>query len=509
MRYIINDTTFDVDPKEWPSESTFAIMQEGDRYAREFKLNNSGMTSESIQLIINIITKDIENYKLSASDINWNDLLYTVNYLGLGVSVDFIYPLFLTIEDRIEWYRTCETRQTYICDYSGDPEDESKYVFGGVEETEQLERVHFNNMELRDSDYNIVGENAFSPAKSNRFAMRVEDSIFTILSYIPNLFVAGGYALEHIKEAVVICIEFSEMTKEQLSIRRTLYFPVRTRYSISVPIPIPIQSGIKPFYVHFILIKSRNKYQILNRFDIDASCIGFDIGSPSRFYALPRFIRAFETKTNIIDPTHQSHIYIKRLIKYAGRGYNIAVPGFDSNDIKLSPNILKLLTESTIEKRNNNIKDMNLIGLQNLVTSALARSNISMRQPATISGQFRDYDYAYYSLENIMIILRKLLSPGPDPDGLYLINKGLPIGFVVNDVLNEGSRPFKTEMDIEAVYVPKYPIIELMDDDPQNGGIGSIHQVRSSFYGEYYEAEMKRGLPIRISSPSITSFRPS
>nr|QBK93922.1 MAG: hypothetical protein LCPAC406_02360 [Pithovirus LCPAC406] len=158
MRYIINDTTFDVDPKEWPSESTFAIMQEGDRYAREFKLNNSGMTSESIQLIINIITKDIENYKLSASDINWNDLMYTVNYLGLGVSVDFIYLLFLTIEDRIEWYRTCETRQTHICSYSEDPEDESKYVFGGVEEKNDPIRVHRIRMKYRDSDYDIIGK---------------------------------------------------------------------------------------------------------------------------------------------------------------------------------------------------------------------------------------------------------------------------------------------------------------------------------------------------------------
>nr|QBK93921.1 MAG: hypothetical protein LCPAC406_02350 [Pithovirus LCPAC406] len=150
------------------------------------------------------------------------------------------------------------------------------------------------------------------------------------LAHIPNLFVAGGYtlarfsnsrdwsdidifaygdnALEHIKEGVRICIEFSN--KREIGPSQTnRFFPVRTQYRISVPIPsetvyFPYQ--IQPIIVEFILIKSRNKYQILNRFNLDASCIGFDIATPNEFYALPRFIRAFETRTNVIDPTRQS-----------------------------------------------------------------------------------------------------------------------------------------------------------------------------------------------------------
>ena len=537
MRYVINDVAFDVDPKEWPTGSTFSLMYEGDPYANELRLNNSGMTSESIQLIVDVITKDITRLKLLASDINWNNLMYTIKYLGIGVSVDFIYPLFLTIEDRIEWYRTCETRQTYICGYSEDPEDESKFVFGGVEEKEEeLISVHFDDMELRDLDYDMVGENAFPIDKGNELSVGVEDSILEELSHIPNLFVAGGYpldrfdnkdvqtwhdidifaygdnALEHIKEGVKICIEISNEGKRRLSqyLSRSSLQPVRTLYSISIPIPVTSQHQYHRYgivIIQFILIKSRSQYQILNRFDIDASCIGFHISNPSRFYALPRFIRAFETKTNIIDPTRQSPTYIKRLIKYAGRGYNIAVPGFDSNNIKLSSKILKFLTESQIQKRDSNIKDMKLIGLQGLVTSSLTRHSISLKQLNVISGGFSDYSYV--NVKNIARIIIDMTET--DGDGPYLINDGEPINFVVGDVLNEGSRPFEVMLDLDGIivliFVPSYPFIELMDDDPQNGMIGSIHQVKTSFYGEYYGAEMETKPLIRSVSPSRRSFR--
>ncbi len=515
MRYVINDIAFDVDPREWPIDSTFYLMYEGDPHAHEFSLNNSGMTSESIRLIVNVITKDVTNYQLFASDINWNDLVYTTIYLGLGVSVDFIYPLLLTIEDRIDWYKTCETRLTHICDY---PDASAKlslsaYVFGGVEEEEDPICVRFSDMKLRDSDYDIVGENAFRPDEGNQLLTAGgEHSILDTLTHIPNLFVAGGYALalfdiegkfwsdidifaygdsalKHIKEGVEICIELANTRKIELSEEtQDYFFPVRTRYSISVPIPFRLgyyPYSIRSIVIQFILIKSISKYQILNRFDLDASCIGFDIGKRYKFYSLPRFVRAFETKTNVTDPTRQSPTYIRRLIKYAGRGFNIAVPGFELDKIKLSSNIMKLLTTSVITKRNRDVKSMNLIGLQGLVTSALTRSNMSTKQPTTISGKISDY--AYVNTENVRSIIEDMIPFGHT--GSYLLNKGEPINFVVGDILNECYFSLEIGIDVKIGYVPKYPIIELVDNDPQNGMIGSIHQVKSSFYGEYYGIE--------------------
>nr|QBK93919.1 MAG: hypothetical protein LCPAC406_02330 [Pithovirus LCPAC406] len=527
MRYIINGTIFNIDPKDLPTGSTLAVIYEGDPHAHEFRINNSGMTSGSIQLIINVINKDTTHLKLLASDINWNDLMYTVNYLNLGisVSVDFIYPLFLTIEDRKEWYKTCKTRQTYICGYSEDPEDESKYVFGGVEEKEEeLIRVCYDNdMGSRDSNYDIIGKNIFREFAGSSLPPSVADNILEALSHIPNLFVAGGYALakfdskhshrwsdidifaygdnalEHIKEGVRICMELAKgkATDEHI--------PVRTRYSITIP--INVSRRYEPVIVQFILIKSQSKYQILNRFDIDASCIGFNIAKHLISYALPRFVRAFETRTNVTDPTRQSPTYIKRLTKYAGKGFNIAVPGFQLDKIKLSPNIMKKFVELMADERNKTLKNMNLTGLQGLVTSAFAKSNMTKGCITTLE---EISDYGYVTTKNIGFTINRL-STITAP---FVLNKGLSVGFVVDDVLNEGSRPFEIKAtphysgtDNIYTYVPKYPIIELMDDDTQNGMIGSIHQVKTSFYGEYYEAEMEAKPPKRIVSPPRRSFR--
>nr|QBK93920.1 MAG: hypothetical protein LCPAC406_02340 [Pithovirus LCPAC406] len=182
-----------------------------------------------------------------------------------------------------------------------------------------------------------------------------------------------------------------------------------------------------------------------------------------------------------------------------GRGYNIAVPGFDSNNIKLSPKIMKYLTESGITTRNRAIKDMNLIGLQGLVTSAVTKSNMSMREPIIISSKNSNYEYV--NTDNVISIIERIMNVGAT--GSLLINNGEPINFIVGDVLNEGSRPFKINTviknEVEITFVPKYPIIELMDHHLVDD---MIYQVKNSFYGEYYEAEMKSELPIRsVSSP--------
>ena len=48
-------------------------------------------------------------------DVTWTDLGKTTSYLFPGVGIDYIYPLFLSREDRIYWYEQCRFRKNYVC----------------------------------------------------------------------------------------------------------------------------------------------------------------------------------------------------------------------------------------------------------------------------------------------------------------------------------------------------------------------------------------------------------
>ena len=53
-------------------------------------------------------------------------------------------------------------------------------------------------------------------------------------------------------------------------------------------------------------------------------CVGFD---GETLWALPRAVRALTYGVNLVDPGRQSKSYCQRLVKYAKRGFAIAVPG--------------------------------------------------------------------------------------------------------------------------------------------------------------------------------------
>ena len=62
--------------------------------------------------------------------------------------------------------------------------------------------------------------------------------------------------------------------------------------------------------------------EVLMGFDLDASCFGYD---GLRLWCLPRARRAVNGRINVVDPSRQSVTYETRLLKYAERGFAIAV----------------------------------------------------------------------------------------------------------------------------------------------------------------------------------------
>lgn len=63
--------------------------------------------------------------------------------------------------------------------------------------------------------------------------------------------------------------------------------------------------------------------EVLASFDLDCCCVGFD---GTRVVHLPRWARAISQRANVVDATHQSDNYEMRLLKYAYRGFAVAVP---------------------------------------------------------------------------------------------------------------------------------------------------------------------------------------
>lgn len=70
--------------------------------------------------------------------------------------------------------------------------------------------------------------------------------------------------------------------------------------------------------------------EIIHGFDVDCCGILYDPSS-DKLYATERALYAFLNKTNIFDPERSSPSYVYRLTKYALRGYDIYIPGYDES----------------------------------------------------------------------------------------------------------------------------------------------------------------------------------
>ena len=503
--FILNGIIISVEPEEWPENSTFRLMYEDDKGSRTFVLKNKNINDETVLLIRRIITRNIVVDRVDSDAVDWKNLKLTVDYLGSGISVDYIYPLFLTQKDRIDWFASCESRRTYICRY--DPDTEEKLI-----------ELKHSDIKQEESPYDVIGKSShFNYSDPNIFSddkVNIINKVLTALEGIPNLFVAGGIALAlffancrdrdqqsvhyndidifaygpnalaHIIESVKICEELSGKDDFEINMSDP-HFSVRTKYSITINITAENNHQII-VPVQFILLKSRNPHEILSRFDLDACAIGFDINDRDRFYGLRRTVNAFKTMTNIIDPTRQSPTYVSRLIKYSDRGFNIAIPGFNVDNLMLNPKILKsmITPQSSInECKESHLSYMKITGLNCLLMSCLMGRNCGKRKE---SG---DYSHVT-SKQAFSFVINHEMNYGR-------LDKIAETDFVVGRVLNEDPEKFRYLIEVGngsgdyeyRYYKPSNPEIKLMDNDSQDGMIGSIHQVKTSFYGQYYSVE--------------------
>ncbi len=614
VTFRINSEVFSVKLSWLPKDSMLKEMYEGDKDAEIYPMNNSKFSRENILLVIDIITRNVERERLKPIDIDWKGMKLLFNYLCLDTYVDYIYPILLIKEDRIDWYKSCESRRCFS--------EDNKPI-----------KIKLEDVDERTSDYDIIGKSTLKKISKSSF---IPDVYLGKISHIPRLFVAGGYALskftnyitqycdvdifaygsnslKHIIEASNILLSIDDSNDDY-----RWNEPIRTKYSITI---------VKPCFKHyikfqFILIESRTPYEILNRFDVDSCCIGFilnpsvtdsevedddvkhdtitnnpikcvrcveyddnkcqdcscencvntdnkcqdcdecnkcescgicvvlctvikcysclqdeksekyeececscedcvrtdpkteiflgnncqdcdkcdecdkceDCGKcvdlydddddddntvsdaiiikiiKAEFLALQRFVRAFETKTNTVDPTRQSPTYIRRLIKYFNRGFGIAIPGFIKENIMLSSTLLLAMCESG--EKNNIIREMKLTGLTALIVSAILKSNIS--------ASILESDYMCVAPKYIWFILEKLIKKNKPSKHIKEI---LP--FVVSDIMNENIFEF---FDCETLYTyeTSIPKIQLIGNEYHNDMSGSIHQIKYSFYDGYY-----------------------
>lgn len=96
---------------------------------------------------------------------------------------------------------------------------------------------------------------------------------------------------------------------------------VRGQHAVTI-----IPKSVEVPYFQVILRIYSCPAEVLIGFDLDSCCVAYD---GSHVWCTPRFHRAVVNRMNLVDPSRQSTSYEHRLMKYAKRGFRVAVPGFD------------------------------------------------------------------------------------------------------------------------------------------------------------------------------------
>ena len=491
MKITINDHKFETSLHDWPEESLIrTVLKE----KSEFTITNDDLNDESIKIIIDVVTKNTSRDVVDPDSIDWENYKIIVDCLGLPF--DFIYPLFRY--DRATWFNECEMRRG---DMKGDIILMDKMIGG-----------------IRESNYDVINKDTIRVSGGEYYTGKYEiaTDVINKLSNVSNLFVAGGYALskfsnessgtwndvdifaygpdalENLLEGILICLGLSDykldIPGEVTLLSQYSYPPIRTRYAISIPID-SVRS--EPVIIQFILMKFFSPFHILNSFDIDSCCIGFEVKNQNKFYSIPRFIRAYETMSNTIDPTRQTSRYIRRLIKYSNRGFDIAIPGFNMDTIRIKPSILNTMIEDKRNKRLNKLQCLRLTGLEGLIASSVINSDITYSNPP-IGVYDSVHLWDIYSILEVYIENKMKESTHIVDEAVNevlnvrnigdVVSKDGKFSFVVGDVLNEGERDFSFRLGNHGeftFYEPKYPIIELIDDIYRE-------KIDKSFYEGYY-----------------------
>ena len=555
--FTINGISILTNLENWPMDSMPLLMYEGDRNASEYVITNPKITEKSIGLIRFVVLREIEGPVLNISDIDWNNIDLIIKYLGIGVGVDFLYPLFLTPDDRVIWYDECGARKSHTCQYR--PEDDGELLDMNLNDVNRTDSpyVTLNKLNLYPNKLEMISETEEKMTGENRHFNNVIDEIIQTLSVVPNLLVVKDVALarfrgiknlikrsrykfadtlvhvhtvdvfaygpdsrESIIEAVRLCIELSKKTFRKSGGEVTfintkeMLTPFRTQHKIIVPIMNKCTSVID-LNIVFPLVRLHSKRDILTKIPLDCFAIGFEPKEPNIFYGLPRTYRSLDTMTNVVDPTRNGTKYLWTLLGLSDIGFDIAIPGFDIDDLFKKPDdicsvkilkkpddicsvkILKILNlaytggekrkrtfrtretaRSRTTRRENNayrriieriLRNMRLSGLVHLLTQIIDKRLISYHSNRYSNSEIameQDHKYTMYLLSSSFT--RQL-------DRTEVI---------FGDVLNQGEREFKiyiTSKNEDITYTPLFPKIELLNFETET----VLYQVKTAFYGQY------------------------
>nr|QBK93028.1 MAG: uncharacterized protein LCPAC403_01620 [Pithovirus LCPAC403] len=568
--FIINKISLVTDPKNWPIDSMPRLMYEGDKDASEYVINNSKINRESIELIRSVVLKDTEGPMLYLIDIDWDNIELTIRYLGIGVGVDFLYPLFLVPDDRVMWYDECEARISHTCQYR--PEDDGDLFNMDLDDVLATDPPYttLNNLNLHPKELEMMRqpEEKEEITDRDRDMSDLIDEIVQTLSSVPDLlivrdvalarfrgikyltekihkrqhgrkvrsqtiqhvtnmdvFAYGQGALERIIESVKLCLELSKKNFREFYHIYTEEFPnliesdteeitdlieskeitfmdvkerltpSRTRHRIKVPVMSKTGGRSVILDVVFPLVRLHSKHDILTKIPLDCFSIGFDPKDPNMFYGLSRTYRSLDTMTNVVDPTRNGIKYLRTLNAVSRMGFDIAIPGFNIDDIDTlfcSDKIFKILNFARFvrlfEKQRKYIRrsirpcisveqqldHMKLSGLVLLLTQII-HINVS-------TYHHNRYSDSEIAMEHSRVTTHSLIrSIYEDPHRSEVI---------FGDVLNQDGQEFRITatrkykenyITENLTYIPLFPKIELLNFESPT----ILHQVKTAFYGQY------------------------
>ena len=97
---------------------------------------------------------------------------------------------------------------------------------------------------------------------------------------------------------------------------------------IKTPNTVTVESGRPRRKIQFITRLYSTADEVLNGFDIDCCCLGYDGLDVT---LTERCVEALRTRVNTVNLDIRGECYEMRLLKYAERGFAICVPGLDRN----------------------------------------------------------------------------------------------------------------------------------------------------------------------------------
>lgn len=180
-------------------------------------------------------------------------------------------------------------------------------------------RLHRDNNE-------VDAESADSRGKTNENSKA--DTVRGILQSLSRTDVDLFLITRSCSEAIKCIVEIDKHIRENIAQNLISQISImRTEHATTWFLPQPYRN------IQVIHRLYYSMEHVLLGFDIDSCCVGYD---GHRVVALPRAVRALRYRYNLVDPSRQSTTYEARLVKYAQRGFRIAVEHFNFEaEIKL------------------------------------------------------------------------------------------------------------------------------------------------------------------------------